>query len=268
MNILVNCPFHPSRIGREDTHPSCNCDPEQDVFFCHGCGATGKLSRYPELVMLVEQAGRGSPAPTPTLGITVPTLAGLPREFLISRGFSEEVLKLFEIGGNEDRVWIPVKLRSGEYAGFIFRHLFSDQRFTFSYGFKKHLHLFGTYQFIRYQHGQVFVVEGPLDCAKMHQLGFRNTVAIMGSNASSQQLDLLRQLGHTICLALDRDPAGVEATTKLGRLLLQRGHTVDVLEYDAEDPGELISGESLDIKPFLSSFLQVLKNNGNTIRIK
>jgi DNA primase len=60
---------------------------------------------------------------------------------------------------------------------------------------------------------QVILVEGFLDTLKMHQMGYTNTVAIMGSHVSQAQSTLLKQLGVTgIVLAFDGDQAGLEAT--------------------------------------------------------
>ena len=267
-NYLVICPFHPSRIGKEDKHPSLNVDVEQNIFFCHGCGAKGSLEHYPELVALA-QTDQGETRPffvQPDYGI--PPLGGQPREYLLARGYDEAILQRFEVGGDTDRVWLPVKLRDASIAGVVFRFLpglgSEDRRYIYSYGFHKRNHVFGSYQF-EPDGGTVCVVEGALDCIRMHQLGIKNTVSLLGDQPTAGQLDLLKQLGHIIALAFDNDEPGQEALKKVGSLLVHRGHEVYRLEYEGKDPGELTTTKSFVLEPFLE-FLLERRNNESNVR--
>ena len=246
-NTLVICPFH------ADSLPSLNVNLESGVFYCHGCGAKGTLLRHPELIPLAQQArgefsrlSRGIPS--------VPPLAGLPKEYMLNRGFTEEVLTHFEIGGNQDRVWIPVKLRDDSLVGVIFRFVVGEDRYRYSYGFRKRNHLFGSKQFVEHE-DTVYVVEGALDCIRMHQIGVCNVIGLLGDQPSSGQLGLIKSLGHKVILALDNDGPGWSATLSVGKLLQHRGHTVQLLSYEGQDPGELSDNRSFEIFPFLKFLL-------------
>lgn len=254
-NDLIRCPFHLQRLGREDgaepAHWSCNCDLEQGVFFCHGCGARGALRYHPELIALAEQVHGTISRSYARPEFTIPLLAGVPKEYLLSRGFTVEILRTFEVGGDSDRVYVPVKLRDGRVVGIIFRFISGEARYIYSSGFSKRNHVFGSYQFLP-DNDTVCVVEGALDCIRMHQLEIRNTVALLGDQPTSGQLDLLKQLGYTIVIAFDNDEPGEIATLKVGSLLLHRGHSVFVLKYEGKDPGELSSTKSFELQPYLS----------------
>ena len=252
-DVLIHCPFHPERVGHVDTKPSLHISPN-GLAYCHGCGWRGTVMAHPELLVLVEAERGVRRAFACKSELPIPPLGGLPKEYLLRRGFSAEVLKLFEVGGNQDRVWIPVKLRDDSLVGVIFRFVVGEDRYRYSYGFHKSLYLFGSKQFVA-KDGTVFLVEGALDCMRMHQLGVRNTVALLGDRPSSGQLDLIKTLGDSTVLAFDNDNAGWQSALEVGKLLQRRGHTVSVLSYEGKDPGELESAQTFELIPFLKFLL-------------
>ena len=137
----------------------------------------------------------------------------------------------------------------------IFRFVVGDSRYVYSSGFSKKNHVFGSHQFLP-DNDTVCVVEGPLDCLRMHQLEVRNTVALLGDQPTSGQLDLIKQLGYTVVIAFDNDEPGRIAALKTGSLLLHRGHSVFILKYDGKDPGELNNTRSFELQPYLSFSLE------------
>jgi DNA primase len=74
-------------------------------------------------------------------------------------------------------------------------------------------HLFGLHKAYPsiVKNNNVFVVEGPFDCMMMHQFGYTNTVALMGTILSPTHKCLLSRFTDTITLMLDNDVAGVKA---------------------------------------------------------
>lgn len=60
----------------------------------------------------------------------------------------------------------------------------------------------------------VVITEGYMDTITAHQYGFSNTVASMGTALTDRQISILRKLSKNIIVALDADPAGIEATTR------------------------------------------------------
>jgi len=85
--------------------------------------------------------------------------------------------------------------------------------------------------------GVVIVVEGYIDALAMHQAGIVNTVALMGTAASEQQIAMLKRLAPTVVLMLDGDDAGAQAILRAGALARPAGLEVLVASLPAEsDP--------------------------------
>ena len=59
------------------------------------------------------------------------------------------------------------------------------------------------------------VVEGFFDCLRIHQSGYRNVVALMGSSLSEAQEKLLLERFRELVLMLDGDEAGRRASQQL-----------------------------------------------------
>jgi DNA primase len=118
--------------------------------------------------------------------------------------------------------------------------LFGETRYVYSKGFQRRNFLYGSRQF-KADNDKVFLVEGSLDCIRMHQLGFTNTVASMGTKVSPTQRSLLKRLGSEVILAFDNDPAGVVASKEQSQLLLREGYRVGHLRYPQGDPGDIES---------------------------
>ena len=73
----------------------------------------------------------------------------------------------------------------------------------------------------------VIVVEGYLDCIALHQAGFENAVAALGTSFTSEQAAELRKYADYVFLCFDGDAAGSAAATK----------AIDVASKTIEDTG-------------------------------
>jgi DNA primase len=97
--------------------------------------------------------------------------------------------------------------------------------------------------------GSVVVAEGYTDVIAMHQAGIRNSVAIMGTAMTEEQLAGLARLAPVMRLALDSDSAGKEAMLRTARLAKNRRVEIEVVALVAgEDPADLLrraGGEEL-----------------------
>lgn len=60
----------------------------------------------------------------------------------------------------------------------------------------------------------VVVVEGYVDVIALHQHGFRNVVAPLGTALTAEHVHIIKKLTKNIYLALDADTAGIKATIK------------------------------------------------------
>jgi DNA primase len=95
--------------------------------------------------------------------------------------------------------------------------------------------------------GEVIVCEGYTDVIAMHQAGLGNTVGLMGTALTGEQVGELARMAQTVLLALDADSAGQEAMLKAFRLANKRNLELRVVTLPAgADPAELIQRDGAD----------------------
>ena len=89
--------------------------------------------------------------------------------------------------------------------------------------------------------GRIVVVEGYTDVLALHQAGLRESVAIMGTALTREQLAELSRAATTIHLALDADRSGQEAMLRAAQSAGDRGVELLVTELpEGKDPAELV----------------------------
>lgn len=87
----------------------------------------------------------------------------------------------------------------------------------------------------------VIVMEGFMDVIRASTIGYRNTVALMGTALTKEQLQLLKRLSSNVIFCLDGDDPGVHATLSIGDALLEQGIEIKVVVLpDEEDPDSYI----------------------------
>ena len=87
----------------------------------------------------------------------------------------------------------------------------------------------------------VIVMEGFMDVIRASTIGIKNTVALMGTALTKEQIALLKRLSNNIILCLDGDEPGVKAATSIGEELLNQGIEVKVVMLpDNDDPDTFI----------------------------
>jgi DNA primase len=88
--------------------------------------------------------------------------------------------------------------------------------------------------------GRIVVVEGYTDVLALHQAGIRESVAIMGTALTQEQLSLLGRAAPRVILALDADRSGQEAMLRVARA--SEGTQLHVVELsEGKDPADLIA---------------------------
>ena len=88
---------------------------------------------------------------------------------------------------------------------------------------------------------RVILVEGNMDVISLHQAGFENTVAPLGTAFTTEQANLLSRYTKEIVLMLDADTAGQKAVRRASGLLENTGLSVRVVVVpDGKDPDEYI----------------------------
>lgn len=115
---------------------------------------------------------------------------------------------------------------------------------------------------------EIIIVEGYMDVISSNAIGFPNSVGIMGTALTKEQIELLKKLNCEITLSLDNDDAGKNAMIRIIPELLNEGLEVNVLdisqiESNYKDFGDLqvanIKKEDI-YKTKISAFIFLLKN--------
>ena len=87
----------------------------------------------------------------------------------------------------------------------------------------------------------IILCEGYMDVISMHQAGFTNAVASLGTSLTSQHASLLKRYTDEVILTYDSDEAGVRAALRAIPLLKEAGVTAKVLHMEPyKDPDEFI----------------------------
>jgi len=111
--------------------------------------------------------------------------------------------------------------------------------------------------------GRAVVVEGYTDCLAMHQSGYAETVATLGTALTEAHVDLLRRYADQIVFLFDSDDAGAAAADRAITVALPRSVGVKLARItDGKDPGELL----LQSDPAV--FGDVLKNAVDALEFK
>lgn len=102
--------------------------------------------------------------------------------------------------------------------------------------------------------GEIIIVEGNLDVVMLHQAGFTNAVATLGTALTEKHIPLLKRGDPKIILAYDGDGAGVAAAFKAASMLSQRGmHGGVVIFAKGIDPADMVKeGKEDDLKQLFS----------------
>lgn len=92
---------------------------------------------------------------------------------------------------------------------------------------------------------RIILVEGNMDVISLHQAGFPNTVAALGTAFTTEQAKLLSRYTNEIVINFDSDSAGQNAVKKALAILKDSGLSVKVLVLpEGKDPDEYIKKNS------------------------
>ncbi|HHO42321.1 MAG TPA: DNA primase [Epsilonproteobacteria bacterium] len=147
-----------------------------------------------------------------------------------------------------ERITFPIYSASGAIVGFGGRtmgnhpakyinspqtKLFNKSRLLYGYHLAKES---------IYRNKKIIICEGYLDVIMLHQGGFKEAVATMGTALTKEHLPLLRKGDPQVILAYDGDDAGVNAALKAATLLSQSGFDGGVVLFpNGQDPADMIT---------------------------
>ena len=199
--------------------------------------------------------------------------------FLKSKGYSDEDLKdsalvtIDERRGGSDKFWnrvmFPIMDVNNRVIGFGGRvmgdgspkYLNSKETRLFD----KSRNLYGLNFARSSRKKDIILCEGYMDVISMHQAGFTNAVAALGTAFTSGHGTLLKRYTENVILSFDSDEAGQRAILRAIPILKEAGLTVRVLDLTPyKDPDEFIKGlgrEALEerIQKAMSSFMFQVK---------
>jgi DNA primase len=208
------------------------------------------------------------------VGYAPPGWDGL-KKYLNEKGYSNQELVeagLCAVGqaGNSvfdffrERVMFPVFDLRGDVVAFSGRTMGGDSRKYINTRdtavFKKSRMLYALNLAKNTDTRRVIVAEGQMDVIAIHQAGFDNAVAALGTALTAEHAGLISRYADEVVLAYDGDEAGRRATQRALGILKNARLLVRVLEIEgAKDPDEYIKKNGPD------QFRNLLDNSGNSI---
>ena len=173
---------------------------------------------------------------------------GYTEEELIDSGLVSKSQKSGNIFDRfRDRLMFPIIDVRGNVIGFGGRALKNDKDVAKYLNspetiiFNKRKNLFGLNLAKKSKENSLILVEGNIDVVSMHQYGFDNAVASLGTSLTEEQAALITRYAEQVILLYDSDAAGQNATARAIPILEKAGLQVKVLQIkDAKDPDEFL----------------------------
>ena len=98
-----------------------------------------------------------------------------------------------------------------------------------------------------YKQSEIIITEGYLDVIMLHQAGFENAVATLGTALTPEHLPLLRKGEPRIVMAYDGDKAGRNAALKASKLLSAGGFSGGVVIFgEGLDPADMVKNGAVE----------------------
>ncbi len=152
-----------------------------------------------------------------------------------------------------DRLMIPTLATTGETIAFGGRALgdaepkYLNTSTTPVYTKGRYLFALNVARRAAAREDTALVVEGYLDCIALHQAGFTNAVAALGTAFTAEQARELRKVAARAILCFDADSAGVDAALKSIDMLAAEGVAAWALRIpDGKDPDEFVRRNGAD----------------------
>lgn len=175
--------------------------------------------------------------------------------YLRSKGYEDELLKdsglisIDEKRGGHDKFWnramFPIMDVRGKVIGFGGRvmgegepkYLNSPETMIFD----KSRNLYGLNLARTTKKNQILLCEGYMDVIALHQAGFDNAVAALGTAFTVGHANLLRRYTKEVYLTFDSDSAGIRAAKRAIPILKEAGIVAKVINMQPyKDPDEFI----------------------------
>ena len=181
--------------------------------------------------------------------------------YLKEKGYSDELLRqsgLFlvdEVHGMQDKFWnrviFPIMDVNSRVIGFGGR-VMGDAKPKYLNSpetkiFDKSRNLYGLNTARSSRRRNLIICEGYMDVISMHQAGFTNAVASLGTALTSLQASLMKRYTDEVLIIYDSDEAGVKAALRAIPMLKGVGLNTKVVNLRPyKDPDEFIKAEGAE----------------------
>ncbi|MGI8579406.1 MAG: DNA primase [Solirubrobacteraceae bacterium] len=180
--------------------------------------------------------------------------AGFSEEELLASGLAQRSQKGPVYDRFRERIMFPLADQRGQVLGFGARAMRDNQQPKYlntseNEVFHKGSQLFGLHVARREasRAGSVVLAEGYTDVLALHQAGLVNSVGLMGTALTDEQVSALARTAPTLQLALDADKAGQAAMMRAAELVARRELSLRVVPLpDGTDPADLLAAEGPD----------------------
>jgi len=182
-------------------------------------------------------------------------------KYLQSKGYSQELIRdsglcnVDEKHGMYDKFWnrvmFPIQDINHRVIGFGGR-VMGDAKPKYLNSpeteiFDKSRNLYGLNFARTSRKGNIVLCEGYMDVIAMHQAGFTQAVASLGTAFTAGQASLLKRYCDQILLSYDSDAAGTSAALRAIGILKEAGMTGKVINLDPyKDPDEFIKNKGTE----------------------
>ncbi|HIP54445.1 MAG TPA: DNA primase [Sulfurimonas autotrophica] len=204
--------------------------------------------------------------------------------FIRSQQFSiKEAVDMGVVGYNEERkqtyarfierITFPIFSANGSIVGFGGRTISGHQAKyvnspeTSFFNKSRLLYAYHLAKQSVYKKEEIIITEGYLDVIMLHQAGFDNAVATLGTALTHEHLPLLRKGSPRIVMAYDGDEAGRAAALKASKLLSASGFRGGVVVFGGGlDPADMVKEGRVEelgnmfreAKPFIEFVLDAI----------
>lgn len=138
--------------------------------------------------------------------------------------------------------------------------------------FKKRSILYGINYAKTSKRDNIILVEGNIDVITLHQAGFDNAVATMGTALTEEHARLLSRYTKELVLCYDNDDAGKDATQRAIGILKEADFTVKVLQLPRRrnEEGELVKQDADDFIKYqgVAAFEKLLTGSSNQVEYR
>ncbi len=146
-----------------------------------------------------------------------------------------------------ERITFPIHAANGTIVGFGGRTITGHQAKyvnspeTAFFNKSRLLYAYHLAKQAIYKRQEIIITEGYLDVVMLHQAGFDNAVATLGTALTQEHLPLLRKGSPRVVMAYDGDKAGRAAALKAAKLLSASGFNGGVVVFEGGlDPADMV----------------------------